>query len=359
MFQGVTIRNCVIRNNAYFADIPSGALYDIYDRTGWTARASSEYSGNRVSQLLDGNRSTFWHSYYRNFSHDEAPFIVEIDMQEEKDLNAVYWVQRTDGNNNGKIQSYRIYVTSSRVDNLNDVANLGEEYLAADVSNASISNVFVPIQLNRRMTGRYVYVYIRQGYGGFGSGSEFYAGKAYYGYDVIAGGNKLENDNPRSRGGGVYCDSGESHDGAIENCFIYHNVTTGYSNDKVHMAGGMYMISGTGYNLLVSNNYAQNNGGGIFIEDATFYNNTVAYNGSRGTGGMHQYTASSGTAIAMNVFNTIFYGNSGYAINAADTKNMNPLRNVMCILPRPAFGGDRQDSVIEWKHAGYGVGQSF
>ncbi len=327
MFQGVTIRNCVIRNNAYFADIPSGALYDMYDRTGWTARASSEYSGNRVSQLLDGDRSTFWHSDYGTFSHDEAPFIVEIDMQEEKVLNAVYWVQRTVGNNNGKIQSYRIYVTSNRVENLNEVANLGEEYLAADVSNTSIYNVFVPIRLNRSMTGRYVYVYIRQGYGGYGSGSEFYAGKAYFDYDVTADGNKLGNSNPRSRGGGVYCDSGESHDGAIENCFIYHNVTTGYSDANDSYGGGMYMISGTGYNLLVSNNYAQNNGGGIFIEDATFYNNTVAYNGSRGTGGMHQYTASSGTAIAMNVFNTIFYGNSGYAINAADTKNMNPLRN--------------------------------
>ncbi len=343
MFQGVTIRNCVIRNNAYFADIP---LYDIiYDRTGWTARASSEYFWNPVSQLLDGNRSTFWHSDYRHNSHDEAPFIVEIDMQEEKVLNAVYWVQRTVGNNNGKIQSYRIYVTSSRVDNLNDVANLGEEYLAADVSNAFISNVFVPIQLNRRMTGRYVYVYIRQGYGGFGSGSEFYAGKAYYGYDVIAGGNKLENDDPRSRGGGVYCDSGESHDGAIENCFIYHNVTTGYSNDDDSYGGGMYMISGTGYNLLVSNNYAQNNGGGIFIEDATFYNNTVAYNGSRGTGGMHQYTASSGTAIAMNVFNTIFYGNSGYAINAEDTKNMNPLRNCY-VQTRTAMPSGVTDKIL-------------
>ena len=332
MFQGVTIRNCVIRNNANFADIP---LADIsYDRTGWSARASSEYyrdtwfeqTNNRASQLLDGNRGTFWHSNYDG-TPDRAPFIVEIDMQEEKVLNAVYWVQRTDGNNNGKIQSYRIYVTSNSVENLEEVANLGAEYLAADISNASTNTEFVSIPLNQEMRGRYVYVYITQGVGGFASGSEFYASSSYFASSALTSNSVLGNGDPRSRGGGVYCDSGESHDGAIENCFIYNNVTTGYADGDDSYGGGMYMISGTGYNLLVSNNYAQNNGGGIFIEDATFYNNTVAYNGSQGTGGMHQYTASSGTAIAMNVFNTLFYGNSGVAINAANTNNMNPLRN--------------------------------
>ena len=129
----------------------------------------------------------------------------------------------------------------------------------------------------------------------------------------------------RTRGGGLYVDS---NDGTVENCFIYDNVVISTkTRDPDGYGGGMYMILGTGYNLLVTNNYASDNGGGIFIEDATFYNNTVAYNGSQGTGGMHQYTASSGTAIAMNVFNTLFYGNSGVAINAADTNNMNPLRN--------------------------------
>ena len=350
MFQGVTIRNCVIRNNANFADIPLADIF--YDRTGWSARASSEYyrdtwfeqTNNRASQLLDGNRGTFWHSDYYG-TPDRAPFIVEIDMQEEKVLNAVYWVQRTDGNNNGKIQSYRIYVTSNSVENLEEVANLGAEYLAADISNASTNTEFVSIPLNQEMRGRYVYVYITQGVGGFASGSEFYASSSYFASSALTSNSVLGNGDPRSRGGGVYCDSGESHDGAIENCFIYNNVTTGYADGDDSYGGGMYMISGTGYNLLVSNNYAQNNGGGIFIEDATFYNNTVAYNGSQGTGGMHQYTASSGTAIAMNVFNTLFYGNSGVAINAANTNNMNPLRNCY-VQTRTAMSSEVTDKIL-------------
>lgn len=129
----------------------------------------------------------------------------------------------------------------------------------------------------------------------------------------------------RTRGGGLYVDS---NDGTVENCFIYDNVVISTkTRNPDGYGGGMYMILGTGYNLLVTNNYASNNGGGIFIEDATFYNNTVAYNGSRGTGGMHQWTGSSGNAIAMNVFNTLFYGNSGVAVGTQDANNMNPLRN--------------------------------
>lgn len=131
----------------------------------------------------------------------------------------------------------------------------------------------------------------------------------------------------RARGGGVYSDS---KDGTIENCFIYGNVVnqTG-GTDKDTYGGGLYMIWGTGYNLLVTGNYAQGKGGGIFIEDATFYNNTVAYNGSGdGTGGLHQWSGSSGTSISMNVFNTLFYGNSGYAVNAeSNAANMTELRN--------------------------------
>lgn len=147
----------------------------------------------------------------------------------------------------------------------------------------------------------------------------------------------------RTRGGGLYVDS---NDGTVENCFIYDNVVISTkTKDPDGYGGGMYMILGTGYNLLVTNNYASDNGGGIFIEDATFYNNTVAYNGSRGTGGMHQYTASSGTAIAMNVFNTIFYGNSGYAINAKDTMNMNPLRNCY-VQTRTAMPSGVTDKIL-------------
>ena len=59
--------------------------------------------------------------------------------------------------------------------------------------------------------------------------------------------NNYNNTGDRNRGGGIYCDA---PDGTVENCFVYNNVTR--SNEAY--GGGMYMILGTGYNLLVSSN---------------------------------------------------------------------------------------------------------
>lgn len=95
------------------------------------------------------------------------------------------------------------------------------------------------------------------------------------------------------------------------------------NNSDESYGGGMYMILGTSYNTMVANNYAKTNGGGIFIEDAMFYNNTVAYNRSTGTGGLHQWTASSGTTTTLKLYNTIFYGNTNQAVGVANINNFN------------------------------------
>lgn len=129
----------------------------------------------------------------------------------------------------------------------------------------------------------------------------------------------------RTRGGGVYVDS---NDGTVENCFIYDNVVISTKNSNPDgYGGGMYMILGTGYNLLVTNNYASDNGGGIFIETATFFNNTVAYNGSKGVGGMYQYQGDYNENISLNVFNTLFYGNSNKVIGAVTPSKLERFRN--------------------------------
>lgn len=54
-----------------------------------------------------------------------------------------------------------------------------------------------------------------------------------------------------------------------------------------------------------------------------FYNNTVAYNRSTGTGGLHQWTASSGTTTTLKLYNTIFYGNANQAIGVSAIGNFN------------------------------------
>ncbi len=128
--------------------------------------------------------------------------------------------------------------------------------------------------------------------------------------------NYINNHNEASRGAGIYCDGNNSK---VVNCFVLHNATTSSES----YGGGMYMILGTSYNTMVANNYAKSNGGGIFIEDAMFYNNTVAYNRSDGTGGLHQWTASSGTTTTLKLYNTIFYGNTNQAIGVSAIGNFN------------------------------------
>ena len=122
--------------------------------------------------------------------------------------------------------------------------------------------------------------------------------------------NYINAHNEAGRGAGIYCDGNNS---SVINCFVLNNVNS--SNESY--GGGMYMILGTSYNTMVANNYAKSNGGGIFIEDAMFYNNTVAYNRSGGTGGLHQWTASSGTETTLKLYNTIFYGNQNRAIDVS------------------------------------------
>lgn len=128
--------------------------------------------------------------------------------------------------------------------------------------------------------------------------------------------NYINAHNNAGRGAGIYCDGNNS---SVINCFVLNNVNS--SNESY--GGGMYMILGTSYNTMVANNYAKRNGGGIFIEDAMFYNNTVAYNKSGGTGGLHQWTASSGTQTTLKLYNTIFYGNQNRAIGVSNTNNFN------------------------------------
>lgn len=128
--------------------------------------------------------------------------------------------------------------------------------------------------------------------------------------------NYINAHNEAGRGSGIYCDGNNSK---VINCFVLNNA----NNSDESYGGGMYMILGTSYNTMVANNYAKSNGGGIFIEDAMFYNNTVAFNQSEGTGGLHQWTASSGTATTLKLYNTIFYGNSNKAIGVSNVGNFN------------------------------------
>ncbi len=127
----------------------------------------------------------------------------------------------------------------------------------------------------------------------------------------------------RNRGGGIYCDGDNS---SVINCFVLNNSCSGSDPNDCY-GGGMYMILGTGYNLLVTNNYAGSHGGGIYIEAATFYNNTIAYNNSPGTGGLHQYFSDDYGTANLHLYNCLFYGNANEALGFVNVDKFNGATN--------------------------------
>ena len=125
----------------------------------------------------------------------------------------------------------------------------------------------------------------------------------------------------RNRGGGIYCDGENSF---VINCFVLNNYCSA-KNISDSYGGGMYMILGTGYNLLVANNSAWD-GGGLFIENARFYNNTVAYNNAtrtEGAGGLTQWKTD-GLEAHLSIYNCLFYGNAKVAVRST---NVNSFEN--------------------------------
>lgn len=144
--------------------------------------------------------------------------------------------------------------------------------------------------------------------------------------------NNCNHHNKRNRGGGLYMDGLNSR---INNSFILNNYI---GTEGESMGGGAYMIVGTGYNLVVANNYSSHRGGGIFMESATFFNNTIAYNyspnpnngasdNSEGGSGLFQYADGNQRLSNLELYNCIFYGNYGVSISSNATGTFNDAYN--------------------------------
>lgn len=95
------------------------------DRIGWTATADSEQttsSGNQgsISNILDGNPNTIWHSKYNNEGqggHDNhkgnGPFQITINLGRETRFKAFSYMPRQDGDPNGKFRLYEFFTAKT------------------------------------------------------------------------------------------------------------------------------------------------------------------------------------------------------------------------------------------------------
>ena len=75
---------------------------------------SSEQPGNRAFNAIDGNPSTFWHSQYSGTTPIPGyPHEIQLDLGAGSELTGFTYLPRQDGNVNGRIAGYEIYISDS------------------------------------------------------------------------------------------------------------------------------------------------------------------------------------------------------------------------------------------------------
>lgn len=146
------------------------------DNTDYTKIDSSNFTvstdnqnpavGNEgpISYAFDNNEATFWHTSYSPYK--ALPATVEIDMKEVYKINQFDYLPRQDGNSNGQITKYELYVKE----------NEGDEYQKVSEGNLKANSSLKKITFDT-IKARYVKFVALEGTGNgqntFACASEF------------------------------------------------------------------------------------------------------------------------------------------------------------------------------------------
>jgi hypothetical protein len=78
-------------------------------RMGAKATATSSQQGYEAQNLLDGNPDTLWHSEWKS-GNAAYPHTVTVDLGKTVEMKGISCLPRQDGNRNGRISKYEIYL---------------------------------------------------------------------------------------------------------------------------------------------------------------------------------------------------------------------------------------------------------
>lgn len=82
------------------------------NRTAWkVVSVDSQHGGNEATKAFDNNTSSFWHTEYSG-SEPRCPHTLVVDMGKSYDIKAFTYLSRQDGNQNGMVKDYEIYLSS-------------------------------------------------------------------------------------------------------------------------------------------------------------------------------------------------------------------------------------------------------
>ena len=82
------------------------------NKTAWKlVSADSQHGGNEARLAFDGKNDTFWHTEW-GASEPPCPHTLIIDMVKIYKVTAITYLSRQDGNENGMVKAYEIYLSN-------------------------------------------------------------------------------------------------------------------------------------------------------------------------------------------------------------------------------------------------------
>jgi beta-galactosidase len=87
--------------------------FDLFiNRSNWKlVSVDSQHGGNEARLAFDGNTNTFWHTEYQG-SEPTCPHTLVVDMLKPYWVTAFTYLSRQDGNQNGMVKAYEVYLST-------------------------------------------------------------------------------------------------------------------------------------------------------------------------------------------------------------------------------------------------------
>jgi beta-galactosidase len=116
------------------------------DKSAWKVISVDSYqSGNEAKMAIDGNNSTFWHTQWSP-SEPTHPHTIVIDMATSYKVTAITYLARQDGNQNGMVKEYEVYLST-------DGQTWGTKVVSGSFKNTTALQT---AKLNTATTARYI-----------------------------------------------------------------------------------------------------------------------------------------------------------------------------------------------------------
>ena len=121
--------------------------FDLYiNKSAWKlVSVDSQHSGNEACLAFDGKNDTFWHTEWGSVE-PACPHTIVIDMASEYKVTAITYLSRQDGNQNGMVKNFEVYLS-------NDGSTWGSPVVSGQFKNTTSQQV---AKLTTTTKGRYL-----------------------------------------------------------------------------------------------------------------------------------------------------------------------------------------------------------